>query len=218
MIDSNFSLNYNKINDLYINNLSLSNTNSYGIDRQANYSSISSSTNTNSTYIDNKSIKTLLEYNIGRVNLNHKSEDLLNELINPKIGFIKISSKPITNGIFTDKLEPMLNLPEFYSKNPYYFSKLSSKVPSNQILPPDRSVRNYLNLAKSLNIPSMDMNMIGKIPTSFNNTHITSTSGLPTGLNLSYDKLNKSGQKPAILSANDDLAPNFIFTSFWVSL
>jgi hypothetical protein len=218
IVDSNFSLNYNKINDLYINDLSLSNTNSYGIDRQANYSSIYSSTNTNNTYIDNKSIETLLDYNTGRIALNQTSKDLINGITNPKTGFSKVSSQLMTSEIFSNKLEPVTNVPESYSKDSYHFRKLSPKVPSNQILPPDRSVRNYLNLTKSLNMPSMGMNMIGKMPTVFNNTHITSTSGLPTGLNLSYDKLNKSSQKPAILSANDDLAPNFIFTSFWVSL
>jgi hypothetical protein len=218
IVDSNFSLNYNKINDLYINDLSLSNTNSYGIDRQANYSSIYSSTNTNNTYIDNKSIETLLDYNTGRVALNQTSKDLINGITNPKTGFSKVSSQLMTSEIFSNKLEPVTNVTESYSKDSYHFRKLSPKVPSNQILTPDRSVRNYLNLTKSLNMPSMRMNMIGKMPTVFNNTHITSTSGLPTGLNLSYDKLNKSSQKPAILSANDDLAPNFIFTSFWVSL
>jgi hypothetical protein len=218
IIDSDFSLNYSKINDLYLNDLNLSNTKSYGIDRQSNYSSIYSSTNTNSTYIDNKSIETLLDYNINKLPFDGTSKNLLNDLTNSNKGSLKVSANIMTGELFNDMLEPISNVPESYSKDRYIFKKLSPKVPSNQILPPDRSVRNYLNLTKSLNLPSMNINMIGKIPTSFNNTHITSTSGLPTGLNLSYDKLNQSNQKPAILSANDDLAPNFIFTSFWVSL
>jgi hypothetical protein len=60
---SDFSTKYKKIANLYLNDTLPSNTSSYGTLRQHNYSSLSSTTNSFNSLLDQKSLNRFLEYN-----------------------------------------------------------------------------------------------------------------------------------------------------------
>jgi hypothetical protein len=60
---SEFNLKYKKISDLYLNDLEPNTTFSYGTKRQHNFASSASLTNNSNTLLDNKGLKTLLDYN-----------------------------------------------------------------------------------------------------------------------------------------------------------
>jgi hypothetical protein len=60
---SEFNLKYRKISDLYLNDTEPTTTFAYGTKRQHNYTSGSSLANNSNTLIDNKGLKTLLDYN-----------------------------------------------------------------------------------------------------------------------------------------------------------
>jgi hypothetical protein len=60
---SEFNLKYKKISDLYLNDAEPNTTFSYGTKRQHNFASSASLTNNSNSLLDNKGLKTLLEYN-----------------------------------------------------------------------------------------------------------------------------------------------------------
>ena len=59
---SEFNLKYKKISDLYLNDTEPSGTFAYGTKRQHNFASSSSLTNNSNSLMDNKGLKTLLDY------------------------------------------------------------------------------------------------------------------------------------------------------------
>jgi hypothetical protein len=63
-IKSDFQNSFNKINSFYINDVLLNKSNSYGMDRQHTYTSLSSSLPMFSTLVDYKSVNKLFTYNL----------------------------------------------------------------------------------------------------------------------------------------------------------
>jgi len=79
-----FSTRYTKINNLYLNDSHMSNTLTYGITRQHNYTSNNAYNTQSFTNLDNKSLTKLLNYNQGiqnPQNINFKNYNFKN-LIN----------------------------------------------------------------------------------------------------------------------------------------
>jgi hypothetical protein len=95
---SEFNSKYKKISDLYLNDTEPTTTFSYGTKRQHNYVSSSSLTNNSNTLMDNKGLKTLLDYNHS-VNTSNKSVDLNQS--------IKLSGR--TSGSFTTNYTSAFN-------------------------------------------------------------------------------------------------------------
>jgi hypothetical protein len=62
---SEFSLKYKKINDLYLNDYKSQDSLYYGINRQHNFSSINSTTNSFNSQLDNKGVDLAISYNHG---------------------------------------------------------------------------------------------------------------------------------------------------------
>lgn len=60
---SEFNLKYKKISDLYLNDTEPTTTFAYGTKRQHNFASSASLTNNSNSLMDNKGLKTLLDYN-----------------------------------------------------------------------------------------------------------------------------------------------------------
>jgi hypothetical protein len=58
-----FNLKYKKLSDLYLSDSEALNTSSYGIKRQHGYTSRQALLNNSTTYLDNKSFNTLIDYN-----------------------------------------------------------------------------------------------------------------------------------------------------------
>jgi hypothetical protein len=65
-VKSDFQNSFNKLNNLYLNDVDLNNSYTYVIDRQHTYTSLSSSLPNSSTLIDNKSVNKFFEYNLNR--------------------------------------------------------------------------------------------------------------------------------------------------------
>tara|TARA_B100000780_G_scaffold21015_1_gene13537 strand:- start:7726 stop:8277 length:552 start_codon:yes stop_codon:yes gene_type:complete len=70
---SEFNLKYKKISDLYLNDTEPTTTFAYGTKRQHNFASSASLTNNSNTLMDNKGLKTLLDYNHS-VNINESNK------------------------------------------------------------------------------------------------------------------------------------------------
>merc|ERR1711976_494527 len=68
-IKSDFQNSFNKLNSFFINDLSLNNSYTYGMDRQPNYTNISSTLPMSLTLMDNKSVNKFFSYNLSK-NLN----------------------------------------------------------------------------------------------------------------------------------------------------
>jgi hypothetical protein len=105
---SEFNLKYRKISDLYLNDTEPATTFSYGTKRQHNYASSSSLTNNSNTFMDNKGLKTLLNYNHSvTINDTTKNDDLSQSV---KLG--GRDSKPFTTNYTTtinNKLNDTIN-------------------------------------------------------------------------------------------------------------
>jgi hypothetical protein len=99
---SEFNLKYKKISDLYLNDLEPTTSFSYGTKRQHNFVSSASLTNNSNTLLDNKGLKTLLDYNHS-VNAKNTSVDLNHSI---KLG--GRSSESFTTN-YTSSLSTKLN-------------------------------------------------------------------------------------------------------------
>lgn len=80
--ESNFSIKYNNINNLFSNDTNSQDSLYYGIKRQHEYSSTKSITNNLSSQLDNKSVSKLLDYNSNFILTNDKKRNLLDKLYN----------------------------------------------------------------------------------------------------------------------------------------
>jgi hypothetical protein len=75
-VKSDFQNSFKKINNLYLNDLELNNSYTYGMDRQHTYTSLSSTLPNFTTLLDNKSINKFFNYN-----LNSQFTNLSNNLL-----------------------------------------------------------------------------------------------------------------------------------------
>jgi hypothetical protein len=107
-VKSDFQNSFQKVNNLYINDLDLNNSYTYGMDRQHTYTSLSTTLPNFNTRLDSNSINKFFNYNFN-YNLN-KSNNLdinrLNYLPNNNQvseGFINNIFKLTSNNIFTPK-------------------------------------------------------------------------------------------------------------------
>jgi heme/copper-type cytochrome/quinol oxidase subunit 2 len=140
---SEFNLKYKKISDLYLNDTEPSSTFAYGTKRQHNFVSSSSLTNNSNSLMDNKGLKTLLDYNHSvSSSTSGKSVDLNQSIklggrnaesfttVNTSTINTKLNDAINSNAIKSNDV--MKNYTDFVSKN----SLLSSENDSKQFKNP----------------------------------------------------------------------------------
>jgi hypothetical protein len=107
-VKSDFQNSFQKVNNLYINDLDLNNSYTYGMDRQHTYTSLSTTLPNFNTRLDSNSINKFFNYNFN-YNLNNSNNLDINRLNylpnNNQVseGFINNIFKLTSNNIFTPK-------------------------------------------------------------------------------------------------------------------
>jgi hypothetical protein len=108
-----------------------------------------------------------------------------------------------------------------------FYKIFTHRSPNQQILSSDRNIRSYdilnpnkvnYNIGSNSNNLNADLSNSDTVYTSLNTVmpqqHMPSSS-LGTKLtNLSYDKFTSNGMNNSLMSAKEELAPNFIFTPY----
>ena len=247
---SDFTNKYLKINNLYLNDLTLQNSSAYGIKRQHEYVSNYSSINQTGSYLDNKSVSKLLDYNFNRAGVdtpqnltnspiisNSRLVDQSNSSSASNTGKSFGSSKTLspqtsepsnTQTVASNLTDPCIgsgvgsvgSAESVLGENVLYRTE-SLRSPNQQILSNERSVRNM----GLLNPNKVNYNISGGVTADFVDnakTHFplahAPTNFLGTKMTgISYDQFTSSGLKPSILTAKEGLAPNFLFTPFWLT-
>jgi hypothetical protein len=222
---SDYTLKYNKINNLYLNDLNTQDSLFYGMKRQHEYASTSAVFNNSNSYLDNKSVSKVLDYNYDN-NSSFMSTGAVKEF-NTKVGTFDADSTPVSVSSNTGKNYTNLNnnltninTPVNMLDDNVQYRTLEVKSPNQQVLSSDRNVRNIENLNplnKNYNFIT-NSSLIESASSTFPTTHIPTgfhNSGMPS---VSYDKFTPSGMNSPIMSAKEELAPNFVFTPFWSTL
>jgi len=234
---SDFSLKYNKINNLYLDELNTNDGLFYGIRRQHNYSSTASMLNSGQSNLDNKSVSKLISYNYGNTDLgttgtNLGTKSLLNPLMkndldtnkefnatksvdseNYSVTNVNLASNHlITNSKNTDTLTNL-------TSDSIFYKNFFAKSPNQQILSSDRNIRNIetLNPNKinsNFDISTSTEGLINKADTVFTEAHLPTANSASKLLTKSFDKFTDSNMNSVLMAAKEELAPSFIFTPF----
>lgn len=161
--------------------------------------------------------------------INHKQQSNLNQLNTDHTSDCVLSPQVIVSDLISNS---SLNSPSFFYKN------LSIKSPNQQILPGDRNIRNISTLnPNKVNINFDDStrntslfeegsklrnttntNLLNSVNTRFTPAHIPTNFTSNKSVDASFDKFTSNGANSQLMAAKEELAPNFIFTPFWVSL
>lgn len=218
---SDYTLKYNKINNLYLSDLNTQDSLFYGMKRQHEYTSTSSVFNNSSTYVDNNSVSKVLDYNYGYGPKSASSGSV--------IEFANKSTKPeldTTTGAVADLNSvnspvlpanlTSLNTPVNMLDDTVQYRSLEVKSPNQQVLSSDRNVRNIENLNplnKNYNF-NVNSSVVEQASSSFTSNHLPTNfhgNGMPS---VGYDRFTSNGMNAPIMSAKEELAPNFVFTPF----
>jgi len=124
---------------------------------------------------------------------------------------------------YSNKLNTTYNLFDYS----LFYKVFTSKSPNQQILSSDRNIRSYdvTNPTKiNYNINSNANNLGGQdnqqsslylsTNTVMPQQHIPSSALGTKFTNISYDKFNSNGMNNSLMSAKEELAPNFLFTPY----
>jgi hypothetical protein len=142
---SEFNLKYRKISDLYLNDTEPSTTFAYGTKRQHNYASSSSLTNNSNTLMDNKGLKTLMDYNHSvNINSSTKNVDLSHSV---KLGGRETSSftTNYTNTLNT-KLNDTINVNSIKSND--VLKNYTNYLTKNTLLSSENDAKQFKNPMK----------------------------------------------------------------------
>jgi hypothetical protein len=112
-----------------------------------------------------------------------------------------------------------------------FYKIFSHRSPNQQILSSDRNIRNYdtlnpnkvnYNISSNENNLGQNNNQLGHIYFSSNTVmpqqHIPSSALGTKFTNISYDRYTSKGMNSSLMTAKEELAPNFIFTPYWDSI
>lgn len=251
-VDSDYSLKYNKLNNLYLADYNSQDSLFYGIKRQHEYATSMACLNNSPSLLDNKSTQRMLSYNFD-VSTSTNSytnesirefevgnpDNLTNSLINTNLNNPSSMSNTVSgefgskNGGSTSELTSPNNLvnsvpaslstvstPLNQFNNGLSYSEFFIKSPNQQILSSDRNVRNidYVSPNKT-NYNFKDISsLVNQLSTRFTLSHIPTTENNSASTSVAYDRFSSSNMNSPIMSAKEELAPNFIFTPFWVSI
>jgi len=242
-VSSDFVLKYNKLNNLYLNDLDGQDSLFYGTKRQHNYSSKQSIIGNSISQLDNKSVSKLLDYNYNFITTNTTnttnnlvSDIMVNvkdnlELVQSKAPELGSKNKTINPKLGNNLLKASVNDDMLINSEIKFFnttlntlgrdiaySTIFTKSPNQQILPNDRNLRNIetLNPLKvNYNISTMNTeNILNQTQTRFTQTRLPSTYLGNKSINTSFDRFTDTNGNAPLLAAKEELAPNFIFTPF----
>lgn len=218
---SDYTLKYNKINNLYLSDLNTQDSLFYGMKRQHEYTSTSSVFNNANTYVDNNSVSKVLDYNYGYGNQPVSSGSVVEFAnkynkpeVNTSVGEVAQLSLSSSSVLPTNMVS--LSTPLNMLDEAVQYRSLDPKSPNQQVLSSDRNVRNIENLNplnKNYNF-NVNSSLVEQASSAFPSTHIPTNfhgEGMPS---LSYDRFTSKGMNAPIMSAKEELAPNFIFTPF----
>lgn len=234
---SDFSLKYNKINNLYLTDLQPQESLAYGIKRQHEYGSVTSLSNSSATCLDNKSVSKLLDYNFKYLSKQNNSTtlDILSntretlqttgktpagEKISYNTNKSKLNNTVLINRNYnlSSNLVDVNSLKSNLGQNISY-NQFILKSPNNEISSEERTVRQLdkINPNKTNYNLNNSEKTLSQLATTYPFTSIPHTI-YNNKFNLSFDKFTAKNTPAALLYANEDTAPMFIFSSNWQTL
>ena len=220
---TDYSLKYDKINNLYLTDVVSQDSLFYGIKRQHEYASTSSVLNNNNTHLDNTSVSKLLDYNFNLTtdqynpttqsvvefgnsnNTTHTATSTTNTGLDQTVNNGLLTSGVVTNSTSQNMLDSSV-----------LYRTFDAKSANQQVLASDRNVRNLENFNpqnKNYNF-SVNSQMVEQASSTFPLTHTPTSSTGSVLPSLSYDRFTEKGMNAPIMSAKEELAPNFVFTPF----
>jgi hypothetical protein len=142
---SDFQNSFNKLNNYYLTDLDLTQSYTYGMDRQHTYTSLSSVLPNFTTLIDNKSTKQFVDYTLG-----YNSNTSLNTLNTNRFSYNNLNDVPSNTETLVDNINTLLKLKPSYGLNTTYFS-IFVKVPNaTSVLSAENDSKQYYNTFKFL--------------------------------------------------------------------
>ena len=193
---SDFNLKYQKISNLYLNDSLPNNTPSYGTFRQHNYSSLSSTTNSFNSLLDNKSLNKFLEYNLDHTTDNSNKS-------NPST-----SSRESTLPTTSNTLRVLNVTDQGTSQNNYSLNKLVNYPTSTSLLSAETDAKQLANPFKYLlNNRWAKKNFINDTLSSLE-TSTFSTKFFNEGLVYRFKDLKSSNQQLLTSDRNTRLINN----------
>jgi heme/copper-type cytochrome/quinol oxidase subunit 2 len=183
-VKSDFQNSFNKLNSLYLNDLDLTQSYTYGMDRQHTYTSLSSVLPNFSTLVDTKSVNKFVNYTLGYNNCNNNSLLSINrfDYENPNNTSGKLETS-IDNLNTLLKLQPStgnVNAADFSSfiKIPNFASVLSAENDSKQYSNAFKFLLNSKYKKKSIQNYNSLLNTNTNLLLSSNEPHSTFSSSL----------------------------------------
>jgi hypothetical protein len=224
---------FNKVNNLYNNDLTLQNSYSYGVYRQHTYNSMLSNINYKNTLLDQQSINKYLNYNY---NISHNPKSMVNDNeINFKLNnFFNLNLYNNNKGIHNyfnlnnnvlnlTKLNDLYiysnkNIINYFSSNfNKSFKEIDLKSKNLEFINNDRNIRNLkVNNLSNLDYKNNFINLNFLENLTSNNTNIT-INNIPLISNLKFfDKVyNKEKDLNPILFKNKiEVSPNYVFNTY----
>jgi hypothetical protein len=184
-VKSDFQNSFNKVNNLYLNDIDFNNSYNYGIDRQHVYTSLSSSLPMFSTLMDQKSINNFFSYNLKSNWYFNNSMLTLNRLDYSKSSFnANYTSNTLLNlynKILPNKFKFSKNIDfSFFVKIPNIFNVLGAENDSKQYSNNFKFILNTKHKKKSLsNLDFMLNNSFSVDPiNNFSNSIFNTESNL----------------------------------------
>lgn len=250
--DSDYSLKYNKLNNLYLADSNSQDSLYYGIKRQHEYATSMACLNGTPSLLDNKSTQRMLDYNFDLTTSPYtysnssnntfmgdtsdtSSSALISNSLSSNVGLVQdtngeFGSAKVTrnNNLINASLINSFTPSDLCQSNDALstlnkglnYSQFFVKSPNQQILSSDRNIRNidYISPNKVNYNMSNVSSLMNQLSTRFTLSHIPTTANNSNTTSISYDRFNDKNMNGAIMSAKEELAPNFLFTPFWVSV
>jgi len=197
MSESDYSLKYINLSNMYKLDYDLNNSTSYKTIRQHNYNNnLSINTNFN-TFLDTKGVDKCINYNLTNYSSSFKKYNNFLDLSNNREGILK--------NLYNFKSLNNLN------KSYLDYNFIDLKSPNKQILTSDRGIRSTYNLDfKDNNVLKNNLNLNTLFPISHLPTNFISKNNLT----LSYDKYDVDNNLSKILRSKEESSPNFIFETY----
>lgn len=233
--NSDFSLKYNKINNLYLSDLRPMDSLYYGVNKQHEYSHLLNSSINNTNLIDSTSVTKYLNY----VNNNHCSPiNKLNPNLEYNLGNVSKDSGlgPVNNAFNSKVTQPLSNgglvsAPQNLTNTSLetsttqrnlglevLYNDFFIKSPNHETLSSERNLRNtdWVNPTKhnyNFNQGSIS-GLVDQLGIRFENTYTPSSFFKNNSLSRSFDQYLTNGLAPTLLNSNADISPTFIFSPY----
>ena len=244
--ETDYSLKYNKLNNLYLTDYNSQDSLYYGIKRQHEYATTLACLNNAPSLLDNDSVQKMLDYNfdltmstktynntsLSEFRLpaqNMDSNAALDSVLLTTTALENVNEGEFGTGTVTknSSLTPHLNqditptalinqLPTSNLNTGLIYKEFFAKSPNQQVLSSDRNVRNLDTVRPGkANYNFSDVSkLVNKLSTRFDASHAPTTELNSNTTSVAYDRFTSNNMNASIMSAKEELAPNFLFTPF----